>query len=101
MSLGRMLVLFVYGTRLPLLCIEHPVGHTLMARLVRVIAAQSLIPVRARPRPGMRRALQSKPESVNSLYDLDSSNNLGLRIPAPNLAGEFGIDGEKLSSCHV
>jgi hypothetical protein len=49
----------------------------------------------------MRWAPQSKPEPVNSLYDFDSSNNLGLRIPAPNLTAEFGIDGEKLSSCHV
>jgi hypothetical protein len=100
-SLSQTLVLLVYWTRLPLVRIEHAVCRALVTRLVRVIATESLIPVRTGPGPGMRRAPQRKPEPVDSLYDFDSSNNLGLRTPAQNLSAEFGINGEKLSSCHV
>ncbi len=95
-----MLALFVNGTSMPFARVEHPSRCALVTRLVRIESAQTLVFVCPRPAPSMEWAPQGKPQSVQSFHDLGPAHWLGMRTPARKPAGEFGVNGEKLSCCH-
>jgi hypothetical protein len=81
--------------------IEHSVRHAFMASLVGIIAPEPFVPVRSRPIPGVPSASQRQPEPVYTRHNLDPANHTRRDGPLQYLPTDFGIDGEKLSRCHV
>ena len=92
---------YVNRSCLPGARVEHSMRHAFVAGLVRIIAAQSLGSIRARPVPGVHRASQGEPKSVHAGHDLYTADTFEGRLSAQNLSADFRVYGKKLSCCQV